>query len=74
MKKTRTLIAVLLLLCTAALMFIPVASFEDRSADAMLEDIAKLEGKDVKDVGIGGQWYNKDNIDDLKNKNIFYMG
>ena len=36
--------------------------------------IAKLEGKEVKDVGIGGQWYNKDNIDDLKNKNIFYMG
>lgn len=36
--------------------------------------IAKLEGKDVKDVGIGGQWYTKENIDDLKNKNIFYMG
>ena len=36
--------------------------------------IAKLEGKEVKDVGIGGQWDNKDNIDDLKNKNIFYMG
>ena len=36
--------------------------------------IAKLEGKAVADVGIGGQWYNKDNIDDLKNKNIFYMG
>ena len=36
--------------------------------------IAKLEGKEVKDVGIGGQWYNKDNIDELKGKNIFYMG
>ena len=36
--------------------------------------IAKLEGKEVQDVGIGGQWYNKDNIDELKNKNIFYMG
>ncbi|MBQ2892646.1 MAG: substrate-binding domain-containing protein [Oscillospiraceae bacterium] len=36
--------------------------------------IAKLEGKDVADVGIGGQWYNKDNIDELKDKNIFYMG
>lgn len=36
--------------------------------------IAKLEGKDVKDVGIGGQWYTKENIDDLKDKNIFYMG
>ena len=36
--------------------------------------IAKLEGKSVSDVGIAGQWYNKDNIDDLKNKNIFYMG
>ena len=36
--------------------------------------IAKLEGKEVKDQGIGGQWYNAENIDDLKNKNIFYMG
>ena len=36
--------------------------------------IAKLEGKAVADVGIAGQWYHKDNIDDLKNKNIFYMG
>ena len=36
--------------------------------------IAKLEGKEVADVGIGGQWYNKDNIDELKGKNIFYMG
>ena len=36
--------------------------------------IAKLEGGKVEDVGIGGQWYNADNIDDLKNKNIFYMG
>ena len=43
-------------------------------AEAVKLAIAKLEGKDVKDVGIGGQWYNKDNIDDLKNKNIFYMG
>ena len=36
--------------------------------------IAKLEGGEVKDVGIGGAWYNKDNIDDLKDKNVFYMG
>lgn len=36
--------------------------------------IAKLEGKDVADVGIGGQWYTKDNIDELKDKNVFYMG
>ena len=36
--------------------------------------IAKLEGKEVKDVGIGGAWYNKDNIDELKDKNVFYMG
>ena len=36
--------------------------------------IAKLEGKEVSDVGIGGQWYNAENIDDLKAKNIFYMG
>ena len=43
-------------------------------AEAVKLAIAKLEGKEVSDVGIGGQWYNKDNIDDLKNKNIFYMG
>jgi len=43
-------------------------------AEAVKLAIAKLEGKEVKDVGIGGQWYNADNIDDLKNKNIFYMG
>ena len=45
MKKTRTLIAVLLLLCTVALMFVPVATFEDNSAAAMLEDIEKQQGK-----------------------------
>ena len=36
--------------------------------------IAKLEGGEVKDQGIGGQWYNADNIDKLKDENIFYMG
>ena len=36
--------------------------------------IAKLDGKEVSDVGIGGAWYNKDNIDELKDKNVFYMG
>lgn len=36
--------------------------------------IAKLEGGEVKDIGIGGAWYNKDNIDELKDKNVFYMG
>ena len=36
--------------------------------------IAKLEGGEVADVGIGGAWYNKDNIDELKDKNVFYMG
>ena len=36
--------------------------------------IAKLEGKEVSDVGIAGVWYNKDNIDEQKDKNIFYMG
>jgi len=36
--------------------------------------IAKLDGKSVSDVGIAGVWYNKDNIDEQKDKNIFYMG
>lgn len=34
----------------------------------------KLEGKTVSDVGIEGIWYNKDNIDEQKANNIFYMG
>ena len=36
--------------------------------------IAKLEGAAVGDVGIGGEWYTKENIDALKDKNVFYMG
>ena len=36
--------------------------------------IAKIEGKSVSDVGIAGVWYNKDNIDEQRDKNIFYMG
>ena len=36
--------------------------------------ITKLEGGEAADVGIGGAWYNKDNIDELKDKNVFYMG
>ena len=36
--------------------------------------IDKLEGKEISDVGIVGAWYNKDNVDYLKDQNIFYMG
>ena len=36
--------------------------------------IAKLTGKAVEDVGIAGVWYNAENIDAQKDKNIFYMG
>jgi len=36
--------------------------------------IQKLDGKDVSDVGIAGVWYNAENIDEQKDKNIFYMG
>ena len=36
--------------------------------------IAKLDGKEVADVGIAGVWYNAENIDEQKEKNIFYMG
>ena len=36
--------------------------------------IAKLNGEKVEDVGIGGQWYTTENIDALKDQNIFYMG
>ncbi len=34
----------------------------------------KLAGETVTDVGIAGQWYTVDNIDDLLAKNIFYHG
>ncbi len=34
----------------------------------------KLAGEAVADVGIAGRWYNADNIDELKDQNIFYMG
>ena len=34
----------------------------------------KLAGDTVADVGIAGVWYNADNIDEQRDKNIFYMG
>ena len=34
----------------------------------------KLAGEKVADVGIAGVWYNAENIDEQKDKNIFYMG
>ena len=34
----------------------------------------KLAGEAVADVGIAGRWYNAENIDELKDQNIFYMG
>ena len=34
----------------------------------------KLAGETVADVGIAGVWYNAENIDEQKDKNIFYMG
>ena len=34
----------------------------------------KLAGEDVADVGIAGVWYNAQNIDEQRDKNIFYMG
>ena len=36
--------------------------------------IAKLDGQEVADVGIAGVWYNAANIDEQKDRNIFYMG
>ena len=34
----------------------------------------KLAGDEVSDVGIAGVWYNAENIDEQKDRNIFYMG
>ena len=36
--------------------------------------IKKLAGESVEDVGIAGVWYTAENIDEQKDKNIFYMG
>ena len=36
--------------------------------------IAKLDGKEVSDVGIAGVWYTAENIDAERDRNIFYMG
>lgn len=36
--------------------------------------VLKLQGKAVKDEGIEGIWYNVKNIDEQREKNIFYMG
>ena len=42
--------------------------------EAVKMAIAKLDGKDVTDVGIAGVWYTAENIDEQKDRNIFYMG
>ena len=34
----------------------------------------KLAGETVESVGIAGVWYNAENIDDQRDRNIFYMG
>ena len=40
-----------------------------------VELVAKqLKGEQIADVGIAGVWYNAANIDEQKDKNIFYMG
>ena len=36
--------------------------------------IKKLAGETVESVGIAGVWYNAENIDEQRDKNIFYMG
>lgn len=36
--------------------------------------VKKLAGEEVSDVGIAGRWYTPENIDELKDQNIFYMG
>ena len=34
----------------------------------------KLAGETVESVGIAGVWYNAENIDEQRDRNIFYMG
>ena len=45
MKKTTRFICALLLIVTAALMFMPIATFEDNSAAALQEEIDKQQGR-----------------------------
>ena len=42
--------------------------------EAVKMAIAKLAGEEVSDVGIAGVWYTAENIDEQKDRNIFYMG
>ncbi|MBE6957419.1 MAG: hypothetical protein E7450_08250 [Ruminococcaceae bacterium] len=42
--------------------------------EAVKMAINKLDGKDVADVGIAGVWYTAENIDEQRDRNIFYMG
>ena len=42
--------------------------------EAVKMAISKLAGKEVSDVGIAGVWYTAENIDEQKDRNIFYMG
>ena len=51
---------------------IPVMLYDEHKAVEMA--IQKLAGQEVSDVGIAGVWYNAENIDEQKDKNIFYMG
>ena len=39
---------------------------------AVLQCINSIEGKEVKDVAIAGQWYNKENLIDMLNSNLIY--
>ena len=45
MKKLATILSVILLLATVACMFLPIATFEDNTIFAILEDIEKQEGR-----------------------------
>ncbi len=42
--------------------------------EAVKMAVNKLAGEEVTDVGIAGRWYTAENIDELKDMNIFYMG
>ena len=42
--------------------------------EAVKMAISKLAGEEVSDVGIAGVWYTAENIDEQKDRNIFYMG
>ena len=56
MKKTKKIIFIVLMLATLALMFLPIATFHDNTADSIAADIAKQETKVQEQIDKLARW------------------